>query len=120
MTMRKEAARAALLWGILIVFMLFTRPANMPVYILFIPFVVLGLGVFSLWQLLAMVYARAGGKKDGELSRKQRAAGIAISLLAVVIIGLQSIGEMTLRDLITVSLLALGAYFYFVRNLIRD
>ena len=118
--MRKQAARTALIWGILIIFMLFTRPVNMPVYILFIPFIMLAFGVFSLWQLIIMIYTHAGGKKDGELSRKQRAAGISVSLLSVVIIGLQSIGEMTPKDVITVSLLALGAYFYFVRNLIRD
>lgn len=120
MNMRREALKTTLIWGTLIVFMLFTRPANMPVYILFIPFIVLAFGVFSLWQLLVTIYARAGGKGDGGLSRRQRAAGIAVSLLVVIVVGLQSIGEMTVRDAITVSLLAVGAYFYFVRNLIRD
>ena len=118
--MRKEALKTALIWVSLIVFMLFTRPANMPVYILFIPFILLAFGVFSLWQLLVVIYTHAGGKKEGILSRRQRAAGIAVSLLAVVIVGLQSIGEMTPKDVVTVTLLAIGAYFYFVRNLIRD
>ena len=118
--MRKEAIKAALIWGILIVFMLFTRPANMPVYILFIPFLLLGFGVFTIWQLLVVIYTHHGNKREGTLSRRERAAGIAISILAVIIVGLQSIGEMTPRDVITVSLLALGAYFYFVRNLIQD
>lgn len=65
------------------------------------------------------VYTRAG-KDNKPLSRRQRAAGIAISLLSVVLLGLQSIGEMAPRDILTVTLLALGAYFYFARNLVRD
>ncbi len=120
MNMQKEAAKTGILWGALIVFMLLTRPAGLPVYVLFVPFVALGFGVYSLWRLLVVVYTRAGSKGQAALTRKQRAAGIAISLLSVVIIGLQSIGEMAPRDIVTVTLLAFGAYFYFVRNLIRD
>ena len=119
MNMRKEAIRTTLIWGTLLILMLFTRPASLPVYLLSLPFVILGFGIYNLWRLLMMVYARAG-KNQIVLSRRQRAAGIAISLLSVVIIGLQSIGEMSFRDIITVTLFALGAYFYFVRNLIRD
>ena len=119
MNVRKEVIRTAVLWGGLVVFMMSTRPSHMPVYLLFVPFIVLGLGVYSLWRLLVVIYTRtSGGHKD--LSRKQQAAGIALSLLTAVSMGLQSIGEMTIRDLLTVTLLAVGAYFYFVRNLIRD
>ena len=120
MNLQKEAIKTAAIWGALVVFMLFTRPANMPVYVLFAPFIVLGFGVYALWRLLIVIYTRAGSRGQTALSRKQRAAGIALSLLSVVIIGLQSIGEMAPRDIVTVTLLAIGAYFYFVRNLIRD
>jgi|GEM_PF-6321670 hypothetical protein len=119
MSIQKEATKAALIWGVLLALTLSTQPADMPVYALFIPFVVIGFGTYSLWKLIVGVYTRTG-KKQIDLSRRQRAAGIAISMLAVVILGLQSIGEMAPRDILTVTLLALGAYFYFARNLIRD
>ena len=66
-----------------------------------------------------MVYTRSS-KDQAVLTRRQRAAGIAVSLLVVVVAGLQSIGEMSIRDIVTVTLLAFGLYFYFVRNLIHE
>ena len=119
MNIHKEAAKAALIWGLLLILMLFTRPGSMPVYLLALPFIILGFATYSVWRLLVLVYTRSG-KKHAVLSSRQRAAGIAISLVSVVITGLQSIGEMSSRDIITVALFAVGAYFYFVRNLIRE
>lgn len=118
MNRKREVITTVAAWAAFGGWLLFTEPTTMPVYFLFVPFALLGFAVYRLWKLLVLL--NLSRKANDGISRKQRAAGITLGVGVVVLIGMQSLGELTARDLVTVVLFALVFYFYLVRNLLKD
>ena len=100
--------------------MLFTNPVDMPVFVLFAPFVLFGFSAYRTWLFLVAAYSSRSKTGDSVPTRNQRIGGIVLSIIVVVLLGLQSLGELTVRDILTVIIFAIGAYFYFARNVIRE
>jgi hypothetical protein len=120
MNIRNEAMKSGAVWGTLVLFMLISNPSALPVYVLFVPFMLFGLAIYRTWRFFLAVYTRRTNRQDTSLTRKQRIGGTVVTAVAVILLGLESLGEMTVRDFITVIVFAIGAYFYFARNIIRE
>lgn len=120
MHIKKELIRAGIWWGLLLIFFLATNPVNLPVYILFVPFVMLGFAVYELVGLLIALYSHGRTRITDASAKKQKAAAISVAILTVIITGLESLGELAVRDIVVVVLLAIGAYFYFVRSYVQE
>ncbi|MCA9327253.1 hypothetical protein KDA14_01870 [Candidatus Saccharibacteria bacterium] len=103
--------KTVVLWALLISFMLFTRPEKLPVGVLVVPLILFGLALYMTLRLAFEVLQR----KDSNRGR-QRLFAIIMTLAVTVCVGLQSIGELSPRDFITVLLLSGISYFYVARN----
>lgn len=113
-TFFKKISWPALWFGLLGVYMLFVNPMHAPVFALIVPFVLLALGVFA--AVLAVI------KNLNALSfmpqSHRRTVAALISFVAVGSLGLQSIGQFSLRDTLILILLAGIAYLYVARNIL--
>lgn len=117
MKRRKQILKLVATWLVFVVCLLLTKPSDLPFYLLFVPFVVLGFALYGTWKTLV---ASIFGRDSAGLSKKQKSAGLTLSIAIVLLLGMQSLGELTVRDFVTVVLFAVVFYFYSVRNLIRD
>ncbi|QQS20392.1 hypothetical protein IPL85_03045 [Candidatus Saccharibacteria bacterium] len=113
----KELIKLGGIWFLLFVFMGATMPYNMPVFLLIVPFVLLGIALFTTWQVLSRAYYLHIGKTQ---TRQSKLLGVVISLVAVLSLGLESIGELTPRDFFTLLIFGIVGYFYTVRSSYRE
>lgn len=104
-----------LLWlgsGIVLLgFLLGTDPLTLSLPILLIPF-----ALFFIWVrsgILALGRFMTGHKKPG---RKLRALAGGIAAVALLTLTLQSLGQLSWRDILLVLSLALGLGFYFYKT----
>ena len=114
MPLKPQILKTALAWGGLLAFMTLFRPANLPVVALIVPFVLIYVSFYNLWRLFGLVRHRYF-VKDGEW-KPHRKLGMAICCCLVLLLVLQSLGQLTLRDVVTlVAIVALG-YVYVARS----
>lgn len=109
---KSRLIRSLIAWGLLLGYLFLLKPENLPVFLLIPPFLLLWFALYNtglyIGQLLSPPRPSTGG------NRTLLVVLVATSL--VVFVGLQSIGELALRDVVTVVLLAAVSYFYVVRN----
>lgn len=110
--MQTTKVKAIVYWIALGFFMSVTRPANLPIWGLIIPFVVL---YFALSYTLRTVIEYSTQVSPHVRKLEKWLPAIA-SLSVVMILALQSIGQLSLRDVFAVVLLVLVGYFYVNRN----
>jgi len=114
MNFKHQIIKTSLAWGGLLAFMTLFRPDTVPVAALIVPFVLIYVAFYSLWRLFGMLRQRFL-PKDGEW-KPHRRLGMVLSGSAVLLVVLQSLGQLTLRDVITVlAILSLG-YLYLGRS----
>ncbi len=104
-------ATVAVPWVVFLVFISSTHPADLPVYALLVPFLLLGIALYVTLSVVAKKVVKTS-------SRHQKAITILMTLFLVTCVGLQSVGQLTFRDFMTVLLLTLLGYFYVYRNII--
>ena len=114
MALKQQGTRAAAIWGGLTVFMMLSQPAKLPVIGLIVPFVLLFLALYSTWRLLGLLKVRYT-TQGGELQGRPR-LGLAICLSLVLLLVLQSLGQLTAKDVVTVGGIAVLGYLYLARN----
>lgn len=108
---RYRLLRVGLGVGALVMFLLLTSPARLPVFLLPLPFVITGVTFYHVWMFLGTLYA------PSRLRSKQfRYAGATIGGVLLIFMALSSLGELTPRDCVTVVLFAAVGYFYSVRS----
>ena len=113
MQIKHQIIRTAFSWGALLAFMTLFRPDNLPVVVLIVPFVLAYLAFYNSWELFGI--ARAHYFAEGE-RRPHKRLGMVISGSLVLLVVLQSLGQLTLRDVVTVvGILVLG-YMYLTRS----
>lgn len=88
--------------------MMVTNPANIPTIGLIIPFVILFFAVTLTVRLVVGVIQ----KPHSRMINSPFVAGV----VAVVFVALQSIGQLTSRDIIAVALIVAVGSFYIKRN----
>lgn len=114
MNLKQQLVKTAAAWGFLLAFMTLFRPDNLPVVVLIVPFVMVYIAFYSFWRLFGLVRARYF-VKDGEW-KPHRQLGMAICGSAVLLLVLQSLGQLSLRDVVTVIGVIVLGYFYLARS----
>jgi len=114
MNIRYQTVKTSLAWGGLLAFMTLFRPENLPLVLLIVPFVLIYLAFYNLWRLFGMLRHRYL-TKDGEW-KPHRRLGMAVCGSAVLCIILQSLGQLTARDVVTVAAILCLGYLYLGRS----
>ncbi len=89
------------------------NPGRVPAFILVLPFILL----FVVTLSLALYFFEF--KKSMEHAKSVRLAALC-SALPILLLVLQSIGQLTLRDVITMTILFVLSYFYIVRSAVSS
>jgi hypothetical protein len=110
MGLRRRVVMNIVVWMSLILFTAISAPDKLPVVILIVPFVLLFMGCYGLWGILQDVRVRYFSG-----SRSSRRLGVAVCLSVVLLIVLQSVGQLALRDVITVAAIVVIGYLYVGR-----
>ncbi|HEX8763008.1 MAG TPA: hypothetical protein VF733_04610 [Candidatus Saccharimonadales bacterium] len=87
-------------------------PARVPAFVLVVPFLLLFASLFSVMLFLF-------DKKGMERRRGVRLAGLCAAL-PILLLVLQSIGQLTLRDVLTVTVLFGLSFFYIARSTVSS
>ena len=111
--MRSYYIKTVLFGGILLFLMLITQPSDMPVYVFILPFVLFFCFIYNLLSLGIMRNALNKSESDKNFRKK---VVFVVSLGLTVFLSLQSIGQLTVRDIVMVLLIGMIGYFYIVRN----
>lgn len=116
MIMSSTSTKAVVLWISFALFLNLTRPTSLPVWGLIIPFILL---YFALWYTMRAIIERVTTDKirSGGLSSWMPRV-VAVSLTVIII--LQSIGQLTLRDVVALTLLAMLGVFYVRRTRLKQ
>lgn len=85
-----------------------TDPKSISSPMLFVGFILLCLSVYSVAQLGVWAFARAGLKAG----RRQRRAVVGMSAIVMMVLALQSIGQLTFRDVAVIAIFAVLGYLY--------
>jgi fructose-specific phosphotransferase system IIC component len=105
--MKKPYAIVSLCLLALLVIFFTSNPLTAPSLILVLPFVLLGIIVYSGLSLLLSYNNMAPAKA-------RRVAILATGLPMIVLV-LQSLGQLTVRDVVSISVVFVLAYFYISR-----
>ncbi len=98
---------SACLVAVLLLFMT-TDPNKTPSFVLMLPFVLL----FVLLSTLITIVLRAQGTAEG----KSLKIGLVLAAVPLILLVLQSIGQLTIRDVLTIGILFVISYFYVSRT----
>jgi hypothetical protein len=90
-----------------VVLFMATDPNKVPSFVLVIPFLLLFAFLWSLTSLLL--------QKRGLSTRRSLKIGMLCAAIPIVLLVLQSIGQLTLKDVLTISALFFVSYFYMTR-----
>lgn len=111
-------SRLLLLYGALIAFLMLTNPASLPSVVIILPFVGLfGAIYFSVIECFRLV-SRAYGDTiivRHRLGRPKVTAAL-VAGLPVLLLVLQSIGQLTVWDVLTAAAIFLITYFYVSKS----
>lgn len=111
MNVRRQMLQACLAWALLGAFLVFLNPGGLPVVLLIVPFLLLFVALYLLWQLvrrIRVVYFAYDGTVHRHL-------GAVVCSTLVLLLVLQSLGQLTLRDVITVGIIIGLGYIYLGR-----
>ena len=94
--------------------MMVFRPASLPVVGLIVPFVLLFVALYSTWRLFGHLRAHYLGREEETVAHKHLSTAICIGLVLVVV--LQSLGQLSVRDVITLLAIVSLGYVYLGRS----
>ena len=113
MDTKKRIVRTSVAWATLLLFMTLFHPQHLPVLLLIVPFVLLFWALISLWGLVVPVLRHLIGKRGYSGSRRLR---ITVCGSLVLLIIMQSLGQLTVRDVFTILAIAVIGYLYIGRS----
>jgi hypothetical protein len=114
MNIRPQLVRTVVAWIALGVFMVLLQPTSLPVVVLIVPFILLFVALYNLWILLSLARSRYIARAAAAQPHKQ--LGVMVCLCAVLLLVLQSLGQLTLRDAVTVAAILVIGYIYVRRS----
>lgn len=103
---------AILSWLFLLIFLVSTNPAKLPVSFVVVPFVLLGSGLWFGWSVIC---SRLFKNTQKGLARVFRQIGHIVAVSITFCLALQSIGQLSIRDIVAVVLTCSLGYFYVHR-----
>ena len=90
-----------------------TSPNTMPVYFFMVPFICIFLILLSTSNIISK---KLFSSSNALIFKRRKLIILAFSFIMTMLIALQSIGQLTGRDLITVAVLVLISIFYINRS----
>jgi hypothetical protein len=111
MKKRHMLLKTALWWAAFTMTLVLVSPAKLPLLLLVVPFVLFFFATRSTFLLLGEYVSTRGNG-----SESLRKVGSILATISVGMLALSSIGQLTLRDVLTIVLLILLGYFYIARN----
>lgn len=90
---------------LLVLLLCTTQPERLPSAVLIVPFALM-------FVVLALTVALAIGWRHGGIGSKEIRAGCTAAVLPILLLILQSVGQLTMRDALTLFALFGIAYFY--------
>lgn len=105
--MKRLAILGGVSAGLLVILFLSTDPQRVPSLLLIVPFVLFAILLFSIIRLVLYLF--------GLSSVRSRQIAVIGSIIPMLLLGLQSIGQLTVRDAGTIALLTGLSYFYISR-----
>jgi len=100
-------------WLLLAAFLGLTQPGGLPVVTLIVPFVLLFAALYVLWSFLLQLKIRYSAR-----GRPHPRLGIAVCVSIVLLLVLQSVGQLTVRDVVIVAALVGLGYLYMGRTIL--
>ena len=113
MDIKKRAIKTGVAWVILGAFLMLSNPQDLPVLLLIVPFILLFWALVSLWGLVIPFLRHSFGQRGYEGSRRLR---FTICGAIVVMIIMQSLGQLTVRDFFTMMAIGAIGYLYIGRS----
>ena len=113
MKLKRHLGHTAASWGVLLAFMCTFRPAQLPVFALIVPFVLLFAALYSLWGLLEALRQHYSGEQARPPHRR---FGAVVCASLVLLLVLQSLGQLLFRDVITLLGAVVLGYLYLTRS----
>lgn len=120
MHLKAQTFKTITIWALLVLILVSLNPDKLPVFLLVVPFILFFLGVFNLWLLLLSGWNRWQKDRAIPNASSYKRTGIAVAFLFTVVITLQSIGQLTVRDVLTLVILFATSYLYLVRMLSKS
>jgi len=114
MNLKQQLIKTTVTWVVLLGFMMLFQPDKLPVVGLIVPFVLLFAALYGSWLLIGMIRSRYFAKEHERRPHKQ--LGMAVSASAVLLLVLQSLGQLTARDVVTVIATVVLGYLYLARS----
>jgi len=114
MNLKRHATYMVLSWSLLGAFLLLSNPNELPVVVLIVPFLLLFVALYSVWNIV-----RELGAHYSMQSKPRRHLGLAVCISAVLLLVLQSLGQLTLRDVVTVAAIVIVGFLYLGRTSIQ-
>ena len=93
-----------------IILLVATSPKRVPIYMLWFPFMVIGLATYALQHIFLSVW------RDGEVRRKDKAGAVLNSVVLVSMLMLNTISRLDLRDIILLLVMMVVGHFYINRR----
>lgn len=87
-----------------------TSPKRVPIYMLWFPFMVIGLAVYAFQHLILSVW------RDGDVRRKDKAGAVLNALVVVSMLMLNTISRLNARDVILLIVMLVVGHFYINRR----
>lgn len=116
MNLKRQSLRTLVAWVPLLLFLVLSKPGELPIVLLIIPFLLIFIAFYRSVVLLQLLWCWASGRAARDTGR-MRAAVISSFLVVLAILG--SLGQLDFKDVVTFGLLFGVAYFYVVRRRIR-
>ena len=109
--------RSVALYLFVILLLMVTSPKNIPSVLLIVPFVLLFVANF---MTVTVILDRINGRINAPSARvyfsRPRMIAVLIAGFPVLLLVLQSIGQLTVRDTLTACVIFILAYFYIVKS----
>src|SRR6185437_13863079 len=113
----RRAVKVLLPWACTLLLLLLTTPSKLPSAVLILPFLLLFIAIYM--TVLEVLHLLRGGEQNRivgmRASRPRLIAGL-IAGFPVLLLVLQSIGQLTAWDVLTVVALFIVAYFYIIKS----
>jgi hypothetical protein len=111
MRMTRQIQLTGMIWLLLAVFLCLTEPNGLPVVALIVPFVLLFAALYGSWSLLQRFSVKylARGRPHTKL-------GVVLCIGAVLLLVLQSLGQLSLRDIVMVAAIVAVGSVYATRS----
>ncbi len=113
-SMKQKLIQTSIIWGLLGVYMMVSSPDKVPVLALIVPFVVLFFALYSTWQLISTLIAAY--ILTAKVPKRHSKVGAVFAGALVMLLVLQSLGQLTIRDVLTLAAIVVLGYLYLHRT----